>query len=529
MRYRRIISIILFTLNSIIVTGRHLLYDYKRLCEEELQNCIYELITLPVINVKALSEFFDKKDSDNSNDWVVEVKTGHSTINLNELDNFLTPRPWWTVREQPHSLIATSTQQSIVLQRLPVKAVELSRFIADINFPSDKSTCQSRPAFISAQTGTWGNGILNMQGQYSHYTRAVFIPLTTRNGNKNDQVFLADESACPDIVNKWECLFLSPTTCPWSGIMENCHSQSCLPIDNRGFRSTATSSGVSITHEELSKKLNSFPQLKNRLTVTAGMLYQSSDPYTVTPASSIKVERGGGEMLESHFLYGVATRFNTRFRGLVQDLIDDFRASRTPVFHPNMTCVAVHVRRDDRAIPGENMFDWCKNHTKVNDRGEMRETGRWTDGSYLTSGKWMNMGCNKKVPFGAASLEHFLNASRVLMPENRNVFMMTDDPKWLKSEVRKYYSTRRHHKSSSSVRGGQDTFNIFTPAIRPNHRGGTFNSSIDFWASITMARQCQAVVGHLGSAAFVVIYNNLCYFHDNRFFQCPPLYDIAGR
>ena len=74
MRYRRIISIILFTLNSILVTGCHLLYDYKRLCEEELQNCIYELITLPVINVKALSEFFDKKDSDNSNDWVVEVK-----------------------------------------------------------------------------------------------------------------------------------------------------------------------------------------------------------------------------------------------------------------------------------------------------------------------------------------------------------------------------------------------------------------------------------------------------------------------
>jgi len=398
MRYRRIISIILFTFNTILVTGRHLLYDYKRLCEEELQNCIYELITLPVINVKALSEVFDKKDSDNSNDLIVEVKTGHSTVNLNELDNFLTPRPWWTVREQPHSLIATSTQQSIVLQRLPAKAVESSRFIAGINFPSDKLTCQSRPAFISAQTGTWGNGILNMQGQYSHYTRAVFIPLTTRNGNKNDQVFLADESACPDIVNKWECLFLSPTTCPWSGIMENCHSQSCLPTDDRGFRSTATSSGVSITHEELSKKLNSFPQLKNRLTVTAGMLYQSSDPYTVTPASSIKVERGGGEMLESHFLYGVATRFNARFRGLVQDLIDDFRASRTPVFDPNMTCVAAHVRRDDRAIPGENMFDWCKNHTKVNDRGEMSETGRWTDGSYLTSGQWMDMGATRRCP-----------------------------------------------------------------------------------------------------------------------------------
>lgn len=128
--------------------------------------------------------------------------------------------------------------------------------------------------------------------------------------------------------------------------------------------------------------------------------------------------------------------------------------------------------------------------------------------------------CNKKVPFGAVSLDHYLNASRVLLPENRNVFMMTDDPKWLRGEIRKYYASRKQLAA--------DTMNIFTPNIRPNHRGGTFNSSVDFWASITMARQCQAVVGHLGSAAFVVIYNNLCYHHDNQFFTCPPLYNTAG-
>ena len=128
--------------------------------------------------------------------------------------------------------------------------------------------------------------------------------------------------------------------------------------------------------------------------------------------------------------------------------------------------------------------------------------------------------CGKKVPFGALSLDHFLNASRVLLPENRNVFMMTDDPKWLSREMQKYYASRKQH--------ADDTMHIFMPSIRPNHRGGTFNSSVDFWASITMARQCQAVVGHMGSAAFVVIYNNLCYYHDNQFFKCPPVYDTAG-
>ena len=117
-------------------------------------------------------------------------------------------------------------------------------------------------------------------------------------------------------------------------------------------------------------------------------------------------------------------------------------------------------------------------------------------------------------------MDHFLNASRVLLPENRNVFMMTDDPKWLSREMQKYYASRKQH--------ADDTMHIFMPSIRPNHRGGTFNSSVDFWASITMARQCQAVVGHMGSAAFVVIYNNLCYYHDNQFFKCPPVYDTAG-
>jgi len=113
----------------------------------------------------------------------------------------------------------------------------------------------------------------------------------------------------------------------------------------------------------------------------------------------------------------------------------------------------------------------------------------------------MNMGCNKKVPFGAVTLEHFLNASRVLLPHNRNVFMMTDDPKWLRSELKKYYSASpyRHRAQNSQLigaNGGEedDLMNVFTPAIRPNHRSGTFNSSIDFWASVTMARQCQGLV-----------------------------------
>ena len=68
------------------------------------------------------------------------------------------------------------------------------------------------------------------------------------------------------------------------------------------------------------------------------------------------------------------------------------------------------------------------------------------------------MGCGAQLPYGAASLEHFLNASRVLMPQNRNVFMLTDDSKWLKAEIKKYYALRRHQHQ-------HDTMHIFTPNV----------------------------------------------------------------
>lgn len=60
--------------------------------------------------------------------------------------------------------------------------------------------------------------------------------------------------------------------------------------------------------------------------------------------------------------------------------MDDFRATRNPVFHPNMTCVAVHVRRDDRALPGVDMLEWCRNRTIVSANGELKHTGKWIDG-----------------------------------------------------------------------------------------------------------------------------------------------------
>jgi len=136
-----------------------------------------------------------------------------------------------------------------------------------------------------------------------------------------------------------------------------------------------------ISDEDLHKKLSSTATLPPNLVGESSVVLQSKDPRgIITNESSFSFLRGGESVLSSHFLYGVMTRFNAVFRGLVQDLIRDFRASQTPVFHPNMTCVAVHVRRDDRALSDTDMIDWCRNHTVLDKNGQMKPSGFWIDG-----------------------------------------------------------------------------------------------------------------------------------------------------
>jgi hypothetical protein len=51
------------------------------------------------------------------------------------------------------------------------------------------------------------------------------------------------------------------------------------------------------------------------------------------------------------------------------------------MFMPNETCVAIHIRRDDRALGETDMLEWCRNHTKIDSiTGEKQETGLWIDG-----------------------------------------------------------------------------------------------------------------------------------------------------
>ena len=201
-------------------------------------------------------------------------------------------------------------------------------------------------------------------------------------------VFLADEFACPQTVNKWECLFLPSTTCSWPDVITSCHARECLPKDSNVHFSSASASGTPIRRDAMESAMRRHSSPVNAYRIAEVQMVYSTDKEnnTITSQTAEWVKIGSPDVHSLFALYGVFTRFNSVFGGLVQEAIHDFRSTRTPVapgFRPDDTCVAVHVRRDDRALPGVDMLAWCKNHTTVNSNGQKSFSGLWIDGGKI--------------------------------------------------------------------------------------------------------------------------------------------------
>ena len=131
-------------------------------------------------------------------------------------------------------------------------------------------------------------------------------------------VFLADEFACPQTINKWECLFLPPTTCPWPDVITNCHSRDCLPIDGRSFLSSASPKGVTVNESQIAAIMSKFKGPENYKQMPVGVSMYSNDINNViTSMTTAMGTKDTGDIHGLFALYGVMTRFNSVFRGLV--------------------------------------------------------------------------------------------------------------------------------------------------------------------------------------------------------------------
>ena len=155
------------------------------------------------------------------------------------------------------------------------------------------------------------------------------------------------------------------------------------------------------------------------------------------------------------------------------------------------------------------MFEYCKgfqhfpNGTCADRHGKVVGC----DAGYVA------LGCHG-IPFGAVKLEHFLQAADVVLPGNRNVYIMTDDGPWVEKEKVRF-----------------PNWNVYAHYGSHRHSEHSVKNGVNFFATIQLAQQCSAFVGHGGSAIFGLTKKFVCSEHGPRgnkvYGQCPTMFSFG--
>jgi hypothetical protein len=231
-------------------------------------------------------------------------------------------------------------------------------------------------------------------------------------------------------------------------------------------------------------------------------------------------------------LFGYSLRVNAAFRYKIQQYVDQFRASSQPPFYHNTSCVWLHARKNDRMLPPSewDMLDWCRQFMTYNTTtkqfehvpGSFKVWKNDTAIKVLRSATLANYGCKLTLPYGAASLEHFINASLVLSPNAKTLFLSTDDEAWVSKAISEYLAQPNNLIDKLKL-----TLHYFNPPS--NHRSApSIDIAAMLFATIELGRQCEGFVGHLtGSAVAQFFYESMCYHHNGKYLSCPPLFDLA--
>jgi len=227
---------------------------------------------------------------------------------------------------------------------------------------------------------------------------------------------------------------------------------------------------------------------------------------------------------------GLILRENAEFRLRIQKLVETFRQIQSLTSSNSTSCVWVHARKGDRTLPDEySMTEWCKAHAKYNKEtnrndlpvGNFRRTNQ-SDEEVVSDSDVFDLGCPLALPYGSATLEHFLNASLILSPNNRNIFISTDDDVWLTKAISEYKSQPRNLISEKHLQ-------IFRFHPHRNHRNEpSKRTAAEFFATIELGQHCEGFVGYPSkSTVAMLFYEMMCYYHRYTYLHCPPLFDLG--
>jgi hypothetical protein len=460
------------------------------------------------------------------------------------VDKFLTVASWWVIKKEVynHRLHGNAKEvvHLIVLNRYNLNYEMGLRHLSAIQNPPTQQLCDETPTTILRMVDAgWGSQYgmyLMWQGQARF---AVVNPWISVDNYANESMLFVHNDDCqlyPGLINKRECLLLPLTTCDMNKTpFANCHNPTrvvagpnfyCFPQDCFQLANMSANCGSPILTLALGKKPVNDYQRK---------VEKDFDWRAIDVPSARFIDAGNNErtkpMRGSDVLstFGLFYRPNFNLRRRTQIYLRELQESKHIPFQPDRTeCVAIHIRRGDRNLvtdmPIKDYCDMIKKTgiSRSNCSTEQLNAVPFPPGTTIWDCSFLsNFGCWLSIPFGGLTLIDYLERAKEVVPTARAAFIMTDDGPWLEESIAKL------PESGSSVADWQvGVLSAHGKMARADPNGTRY--TLDFFASIEVARQCEGFVGHWGSAVSQMVYTAMCFQYREHTAMCPPASDIGA-
>lgn len=435
-------------------------------------------------SVKHLEFQFEKQSSSspNLNDYYQSI--------YNVSDAFVTNRPWWVIVKEPRSY--DSNNYKVLFERVPPLLETFFHKITAVQYPSD---CSSKKLHIRRYPRyfEYGNKIAEeeLMAPYA-YSRDMVFMVSVFNIGRGSAAFL--EPGYCKLFDLNLCAHLPITNCSIPTICKS--EKNCLDVENNFDKATEDGKIISPITDNINDML--------RYDISHDVVYYAYRGFNDSSPMYIR-HFSGSNIFSRLFTTGIGHRYNSIFRNLIAEEIHKMRITSKPRFLSTDACVAIHIRRHDRNLKGvKNMLDWCDkllNHTCIERPGAPCKD-------------IAGLACDLN-PFGYIQFKHYLHAASALVPDIKNIFIMTDDGPWIEKHKHNF-----KHK-----------YNIYSIYGSNYNTADSVANGVNFFASIEAARHCSAFVGHSRSAIYELMMSYMCTMHGPEgsrvYGECPIAFDFA--
>lgn len=434
------------------------------------------------------------------------------------IDDFLLLRPWWLPVKEPYEWMEEENNE-IIFDRYHHSYEPYLRSIVHKQYP-DGEGC-SKSAMLVGRMNCAHPGWFSVlafystiRDQYPYAIDGMYFP-----AKKIPKNVWVEDSDCPDTENKWTCAFLPSTSCDFPDVIRTCSESSCHSKTNVGFHSLMTSSDANGDYVPDAEKNN----YGKSAVVSTPHHHRDPPPFpiaTITDYSKANTAGAPVPTKDITYTYRFLLRQTSFYRSRVAKMLAAFYATSSPVVHDTSRCATVHIRRGDRSPEGvdpKTLKEMCYNSSH----------------NLLCNGKECKIskdyGC-ESIPFGALELKDIPSKVELLVgPEVKTLFVFSDDIDWIRKE-------------SELLKDTHPDYNVYfldDPHLRKRHllqdseklRYGlegvsATESGVYLFASLKLASQCEAFVGHFGSGATKMYHYYMCTMHAGMHAVCPPTFDL---